>query len=328
MRLGQGAFSFREAMVPEARFNNADLRKADFHNAILSRASFHGADLRGAQLTVDEDGTEGFGELQPPIFACADLRGSDLSGQPLLFITTDLYGGAEILIRGVRLDQAKLDRNVRLKSFQIVSALTMEKGFASEHGNEIEITQLLQHVAGQVKRSGGLEFTNEQILRAWPEGLTLRIPGSISIPSDDNALVAGMYLSRAAVARYLRDQGVGEPARFGEIASKPARNDRFLGRSALQGAALACNAPLVEAPKDYEWNIYAGSDEGLQLDDLWTNFGTSGPSEPSSFHSSADLMNLAPRRSSSSRSRETASTTSRRRRTEAVRASRSSRPIS
>lgn len=250
VKRADNGISFQGALLPDADFERTDLHSANFKNAVLSRASFVGADLRDANLTVDSLAV-GLGEIGPPVFACADLRGSDLSGQPLLIATTSLTSFPTVDLEGLRLDQTKVDHRTRLKSLAIATHVEIDKQFAMSHQHLPAIRHRMIPLMWRVEREAGRRIPLSEVLSIWPDTLTLESFGAATI----NQRTHPSYVSGAAIKQYLQHNGIGNISRFGPfVANATKLGDRF-GNGPTKGPDVRCDAPDAVDREAYSWRL-------------------------------------------------------------------------
>ena len=138
--------NFEGAFLARANFSRVSLKGASFKEADLSSTVFFSADLSGADLTSDNVGVKdykGLG-LSFPLFECANLKGANLSGVPLMEYTR-YYGtsGSDFKISIPSLKKVKIDNNTKLDSFVIVVNTIFSKWYIKEHAKNNLIRSLL-----------------------------------------------------------------------------------------------------------------------------------------------------------------------------------------
>jgi len=125
--------NFDKANLAHANFSHVDLKNASFRDANLSDTVFFHADLAGANLRdntqeVDWD-DETFGL---PLFECANLKGADLTGTPLLYYSQWPDDKSREVI-APRMFSSQVDKTTALEYFTIVAVTTVSDDYLTKH---------------------------------------------------------------------------------------------------------------------------------------------------------------------------------------------------
>jgi uncharacterized protein YjbI with pentapeptide repeats len=126
---------FENAYLAFANFSRLRLRNSSFKDSNLSDAVFFAADLSNADLSQARFGfesTRGF-----PLFDCANLKGANLSGLPMLvykevFDTTHL-GEHVTQVIAPRFLSALIDNSTKLDNFRIVVLTDVTDAYLLKH---------------------------------------------------------------------------------------------------------------------------------------------------------------------------------------------------
>jgi hypothetical protein len=142
---------FDGAYLSRADFAHVSLREASFHNADIGGTNFFGADLTNADLRAEwiyrsqYFVKKGFTFLLP-LLECANLRGADLSGQPLVLFEKkfDTTSDNEVayLIFLPRMISVQLDTSTKLDNFTILTAISISDEYLKQHTAAPEVQPL------------------------------------------------------------------------------------------------------------------------------------------------------------------------------------------
>ncbi len=140
---------FDKANLEHANFSRVNLKNASFKEANLSDTIFFAADLSNANLrdnTLDVDWnviTHGL-----PLFECANLKGADLSGTPLLVYRQNFSGlwsnehGEGVV--APRMLATQIDRTTNLEYFTIVAVTEVSDAYLRKHPTDGRFAHLFK----------------------------------------------------------------------------------------------------------------------------------------------------------------------------------------
>ena len=141
--------NFNNSFLPIANFSHLSLKQAIFRDANLTRSIFFAADLTGADLSsssIDLDSNrrrQGF-----PFLECANLRGANLSGQPLAEVDREfstIYStGESQSIVAPKLLSVQIDNTTKMNSFTIIISTEISDAFLKENPTNPEVMLLSQ----------------------------------------------------------------------------------------------------------------------------------------------------------------------------------------
>jgi hypothetical protein len=120
---------FDDAYLEHANFSHLSLRNASFKRSHLSNTIFFAADLYQSDLTNNVPSPKGI-----PLFECADLRGADLSGTPLLMYNEQFQTtGVTTEVFAPRMLSALIDRATKLESFGVIVVRSFSDSYLREN---------------------------------------------------------------------------------------------------------------------------------------------------------------------------------------------------
>lgn len=140
---------FDGSYLNRANFSHVNLKGASFRNSDLRGAVFFSADLSSADLTnshvSDHPGFLGTG-ASFPLLECADLRGTDLTGIPLLTFERDY---SEVWARSLAfrvtapaMILAKIDSTTKLSTFDVTTYTNISDSYLKGHSKEYVVSPL------------------------------------------------------------------------------------------------------------------------------------------------------------------------------------------
>lgn len=175
-KIDLSGIDFEGALLRGAQFSRANLDNANFHNADLVLTNFLGASLIGANLSSDTTfvpypimAARAVGDMYASygtIFACADLRKSDLSGRLLFTLIYDdpIWGGSQ----RDEFYRANLD-GAKLANVQFGVAIPMSKfsGDSTKETVPSSLTPISNLLLGGSTEP--LHYSGDDPYRIWTE---------------------------------------------------------------------------------------------------------------------------------------------------------------
>lgn len=136
---------FDKANLERANFSRVNLKNASFRDANLSDTVFFAADLSNANLrdnTLEVD----WGEITYglPMFECANLKGADLSGTPLL-VYEQVYwpDNQNQKVIAPRMLSTEIDKTTKLDYFTIVAVTRVSDAYLMKHAKDARFSHFL-----------------------------------------------------------------------------------------------------------------------------------------------------------------------------------------
>ncbi|HWN09708.1 MAG TPA: pentapeptide repeat-containing protein [Pyrinomonadaceae bacterium] len=129
---------FDNASLSQANFSHLTLKNASFKGATLSETIFFAADLSNANLTKNPGSLLRDSSTQSTtFFECANLKGADLSGTPLLVYREDFsttWSGEHATgVLAPQMLSAQIDSSTKLDRFIIIVLTEVSDAYLSSH---------------------------------------------------------------------------------------------------------------------------------------------------------------------------------------------------
>jgi uncharacterized protein YjbI with pentapeptide repeats len=223
--------NFYKAFLAQANFSHAKLQGASFKDSDLRGTLFFSTDLSGADLTNSDTDLKDFKETNVsfPLLECANLKGANLSGTPLIVFASK-YGTMSKRLKTFRtlspsLKLIKIDENTKLDSFLVVFYTRISDEYAAIHIND-SVVHSLKNNSSKMEPLFG-KFTPVRFQRIVNSNI-----------ADEAKGVSTMYIQYSNV-------GADEIREFVEKENTPPELARFF-KGFLSQTALA-DTPLIHA---------------------------------------------------------------------------------